>query len=138
MKHLLIILILLSTNLYAEQSPQQILKSSGFVLVVRENGKEIYYRPKEVQRFNGIVYYSTTIFFTKPVNGMTKYSMRSDYMALACKERKVLKTGIHTVPYIGSSSYQDLLKQGVKDSSFKTLNSLDKTMYSKVCQSYTL
>lgn len=130
MKHLLLLLLLIASNVIA-QTPQQIMKSSGFVFVVKESNKEIYYRPNEVKKHDGIVYYSTTIFLT---SGSGKYSLRSDYMALACKERRILKVGIHNVPYIGKSSYQDLTKRGIKDSDFKQLTVLDKRMHAKLCK----
>lgn len=130
MKYLLVLLALLSTHIFAE-TPQQILKSAGFVFVTKEANKEVYYRPKEVKRHDGIVYYSTTIFF---VNGSNKYSLRSDYMALACKEKRVLKIGVHDVPYVGKASFKNFTTKGIKDSDFKQLTTLDKRMHAKLCK----
>lgn len=130
MKYLVIFILLLSTNVIAK-TPQQILKEDGFVFVTKEADKEIYYRPKEVKKYDGIVYYSTTILKT---SGANKYGLRSDYMALGCKEKLVLKTGIHNVPYIGKSSYTDLTKKGVKGTDFKPLSALDKRMHAKLCK----
>lgn len=130
MKRLVILLSILFTTTVHAQTPQQILRSEGFVLVTKENGKEIYYRPKEVKKHDGIVYYSTTTFFT---NGSNKYSLESNYVALACKEQKIIWLGIHKVPYIGKSSYKDLTKNGIKDKDIKPLTSLDRKMYSKLC-----
>lgn len=129
-KYLLILTMLIAMQVYSK-TPQEILRQEGFSLVTKESGKEVYYRPKEVKKFDGIVYYSNTTFFT---NGSEKYSLRSDYMALACKERRILKVGVHTVPYIGRSSYKDLTKKGIKDSDFKQLTTLDKRMYAKLCK----
>lgn len=130
MKRLVILLSILFTTTVHAQTVQQILKSEGFVLVTKENGKEIYYRPKEVKKHDGIVYYSTTTFFT---NGSNKYSLESKYVALTCKEQKIIWLGIHKVPYIGKSSYKDLTKNGIKDKDIKLLTSLDRKMYSKLC-----
>lgn len=130
MKRLVIILSILFTTNVEAQTPQQILRSEGFVLVTKENDKEIYYRPNEVKKHDGIVYYSTTKFFT---NGSNKYSLESNYVALACKEQKIIWLGIHKVPYIGKSSYKDLTKNGIKDKDIKPLTSLDRKMHSKLC-----
>ena len=129
MKYLILSLFLVSTIAVAK-TPQEILREEGFVLVSKESGKEVYYRPNEVKKHDGIVYYSTTIFFT---NGSNKYSLESKYVALACKEQKIIWLGIHKVPYIGKSSYKDLTKNGIKDKDIKPLTSLDRKMYSKLC-----
>lgn len=129
MKYLILSLFLVSTIAVAK-TPQEILRKEGFVLVSKESGKEVYYRPKEVKKHDGIVYYSTTIFFT---NGSNKYSLESKYVALSCKEQKIIWLGIHKVPYIGKSSYKDLTKNGIKDKDIKPLTSLDRKMYSKLC-----
>ena len=129
MKYLILSLFLVSTIVVAK-TPQEILRDEGFVLVSKESGKEVYYRPKEVKKHDGIVYYSTTTFFTNVSN---KYSLESKYVALACKEQKIIWLGIHKVPYIGKSSYKDLTKNGIKDKDIKPLTSLDRKMYSKLC-----
>ena len=129
MKYLILSLFLVSTIAVAK-TPQEILRDEGFVLVSKESGKEVYYRPKEVKKHDGIVYYSTTTFFTNVSN---KYSLESKYVALACKEQKIIWLGIHKVPYIGKSSYKDLTKNGIKDKDIKPLTSLDRKMYSKLC-----
>ena len=129
MKYLILSLLLVSTITIAK-TPQQILKEEGFVFVTKEANKEIYYRPKEVKHYDGFAYYSTTKFFT---NGSNKYSLESNYVALACKEQKIIWLGIHKVPYIGKSSYKDLTKNGIKDKDIKPLTSLDRKMYSKLC-----
>lgn len=129
MKYLILSLFLVST-LAVAKTPQEILKEEGFVLVSKESSKDVYYRPKEVKKHDGIVYYSTTKFFT---NGSNKYSLESNYVALACKEQKIIWLGIHKVPYIGKSSYKDLTKNGIKGKDIKPLTSLDRKMYSKLC-----
>lgn len=123
-----------TTALFAGQTPQAILKSEGFVLVTKQNGKEIYYRPKEVRRIDGIAYFSNTIFYTSNTNGQTKYSLKSEYKALGCKEKRIFVTGIHTVPYIGKASFKNKVTKSLKDSDFKSLNTLDNLMHSKVCK----
>lgn len=129
MKYLILSLFLVSTIVGAK-TPQEILRDEGFVLVSKESGKEVYYRPKEVKRNDGIVYYSTTKFFT---NGSNKYSLESNYVALACKEQKIIWLGIHKVPYIGKSSYKNLTNNGIKEKDIKPLTSLDRKMHSKLC-----
>lgn len=131
---LLALMFVIMSSAFAEQTPQTILKSEGFVLVTKQNGKEIYYRPKEVSRSDGIAYYSTTIFYTKNINGQLKYSLKSEYKALGCKEKRVFVTGVHTVPYIGKASFKNNVTKSLKDSNFKSLNTLDSIMYSKVCK----
>lgn len=127
---ILCLMVVFISNSTVAQTPENILKGEGFVLITKESGKDIYYRPKEVKRYDGIVYYSTTTFFT---NGSNKYSLESKYVALACKEQKIIWLGIHKVPYIGKSSYKDLTKNGIKDKDIKPLTSLDRKMYSKLC-----
>ena len=129
MKHLILSLFLVSTIAVAK-TPQEILRDEGFVLVSKESGKEIYYRPKEVKHYDGFAYYSTTKFFT---NGKQRYSLESDYVALECNEKKIIKLGIHKVPYFGKSSYTDLTKKGIKATDVKPLSKLDTIMYRKVC-----
>lgn len=129
MKYLILSLFFVSTIAVAK-TPQEILREEGFVLVSKESGKEVYYRPKEVKRNDGIVYYSTTIFYTA---GSSKYGLKSNYDAITCKEKKVVRLGIHNVPYIGKSSYKDLTKNGIKGKDIKPLTSLDRKMYSKLC-----
>ena len=130
MKYLILSLFLVSTIAVAK-TPQQILKEEGFVFVTKEANKEIYYRPKEVKHYDGFAYYSTTKFFT---NGSNKYSLESNYVALACKEQKIIWLGIHKVPYFGKSSYTDLTKKGIKATDVKPLSKLDTIMYRKVCR----
>lgn len=109
-----------------------VLKEEGFKLIMTENGKDIYYRPKEVQKDNGVVYYSTTTFFT---GGENKYGLRSYYEAIGCKEKQIIHLGVHNVPYIGKSSYKDLTRHGIKNSDVKNINSeLDQIMYKKLCK----
>lgn len=131
MKYLFIFLSLLVTEAYAFQTPQQIMSSEGFVLVTKDAGRDIYYRPKEVKSGDGFVYYSTTTFFK---SGSNKYGLRSEYMSIACKEKKAIKLGLHVVPYIGKSSYTDYTKKGIKESDFKSLTALDKIMSNKLCK----
>ena len=131
MKYLILSLFLVSTIAVAK-TPQEILREEGFVLVSKESGKEVYYRPKEVKRNDGIVYYSTTIFYTA---GSNKYGLKSNYDAIACKEKKVVRLGIHSVPYIGKSSYTDLTKKGIKETDIKPYQSnTDRVMASKLCR----
>lgn len=131
MKRLIILLSILFVTSVQAETPQQILKSEGFVLVTKEADKEIYYRPKEVKHYDGFAYYSTTKFF---INGKQKYSLESDYVALECNEKKIIKLGIHKVPYFGKSSYTDLTKKGIKATDVKPLSKLDTIMYRKVCR----
>ena len=131
MKYLILSLLLVSTITIAK-TPQQILKEEGFVFVTKEANKEIYYRPKEVKKHDGIVYYSTTIFYTA---GSNKYGLKSNYDAIACKEKKVVHLGIHNVPYIGKSSYTDLTKKGIKETNIQPYQSnTDRVMASKLCR----
>lgn len=123
-----------TSSAFAVQTPQAILKSEGFVLVTKQDGKEIYYRPKEVLRSDGIAYYSNTIFYTKNIDGQTKYSLKSEYKALGCKEKRVFVTGVHTVPYIGKPKFKNNVTKSLKDSDFKSLDRLDTIMHSKVCK----
>lgn len=131
MKYLILSLFLVSTIAVAK-TPQEILREEGFVLVSKESGKEGYYRPKEVKKHDGIVYYSTTIFYTA---GSNKYGLKSNYDAIACKEKKVIRLGIHNVPYIGKSSYTDLTKKGIKETNIQPYQSnTDRVMASKLCR----
>lgn len=131
MKYLILSLFLVSTIVVAK-TPQEILREEGFVLVSKESGKDIYYRPKEVKKHDGIVYYSTTIFYTA---GSNKYGLKSNYDAIACKEKKVIRLGIHNVPYIGKSSYTDLTKKGIKETNIQPYQSnTDRVMASKLCR----
>ena len=130
MKYLILSLCLVSTITIAK-TPQQILKEEGFVFVTKEANKEIYYRPKEVKHYDGFAYYSTTQFF---INSKQKYSLESDYVALDCNEKMIIKLGIHKVPYFGKSSYTDLTKKGIKATDVKPLSKLDTIMYRKVCR----
>ena len=91
MKYLILSLFLVSTIAVAK-TPQEILREEGFVLASKESGKEVYYRPKEVKKHDGIVYYSTTIFYTA---GSNKYGLKSNYDAIACKEKKVIRLSIN-------------------------------------------
>ena len=131
MKYLILSLFLVSTIAVAK-TPQEILREEGFVLASKESGKEVYYRPKEVKKHDGIVYYSTTIFYTA---GSNKYGLKSNYDAIACKEKKVIRLGIHNVPYIGKSSYPDLTKKGIKETNIQPYQSnTDRVMASKLCR----
>lgn len=124
-----IIMFLLSGKAFSK-TPQQILKEEGYSLLSKINGKEVYYRPKEVKRANGFVYYSTTTFYT---SGVKKYSLESNYKAIACKEKKVVHLGIHKVPYVGKSSYTDLTTKGIKSSDIKSITGIDQQVKAKVC-----
>lgn len=131
MKYLILSLFLVSTIAVAK-TPQEILREEGFVLVSKESGKEVYYRPKEVKKHDGIVYYSTTIFYTA---GSNKYGLKSNYDAIACKEKKVIRLGVHNVPYIGKASYTDFTKKGIKETSIKPYQTnTDRVMASKLCR----
>ena len=131
MKYLILSLFLVSTISVAK-TPQEILREEGFVLVSKESSKDVYYRPKEVKKHDGIVYYSTTIFYTADSN---KYGLKSNYDAIACKEKKVVRLGIHNVPYIGKSSYTDLTKKGIKETNIQPYQSnTDRVMASKLCR----
>ena len=131
MKYLILSLFLVST-LAVAKTPQEILKEEGFVLFSKESSKDVYYRPKEVKKHDGIVYYSTTIFYTA---GSNKYGLKSNYDAIACKEKKVVRLGIHNVPYIGKSSYTDLTKKGIKETNIQPYQSnTDRVMASNLCR----
>ena len=131
MQIVLIALLVLFTTATFAQSPESILRGEGFSLITHEDSKDIYYRPREVKRKDGLVYYSTTVFFR---NGTNKYSLESKYVALACKEKKIVLLGIHKVPYIGKSSYKDFTTKGIKSTDIKPLSPLDKRMHLKLCK----
>lgn len=127
---ILLLLLLLTGQASSAKTPQQVLKEEGYHLLSKINGKEVYYRPKEVKRANGFVYYSTTTFYT---NGAKKYALESNYKALACKEKKVIHLSVHKVPYVGKSSYTDLTKKGIKSSDIKSITGIDQQVKAKVC-----
>lgn len=131
MRYLIILVLLAVAQHSFSATPEQILKNNGFKLVTQEKNRNTYYRPREVVKDGPIVFYSTTTFYT---NGNQKYSLRSEYKVMACKEKVVLLRGIHDVPFIGMPKVTDLTKKKIKDSDFKPLSALDKKMHSRLCK----
>lgn len=107
MKYLILSLSLLLSTITVAKTPQDVLREEGYVLVSKESGKEVYYRPKEVKKHD----------------------------AIACKEKKVIRLGVHNVPYIGKASYTDFTKKGIKETSIKPYQTnTDRVMASKLCR----
>lgn len=123
--------LLVSIFANAKPTPEDILKQEGFVLLQKDANKNVYYRPKEVKKSDGIVWYSTTTFFKSSSN---RYGLRSEYNALGCNEKQIVKIGLHNVPYIGKPTYVDYTtkKQKLEVRSITSSN-IDQKIYRTLC-----
>lgn len=130
---LCLFLAVVSSTFAAPQTPQSVLKSEGYKFVMKDSTGEIYYRPREVKKDDGIVWYSTTRLLTKTTSTGRKHSLVSDYTVMGCKEHKAALLGVHTVPYIGKASYKDLSKK-LTEKSFRNFTTLDTKMFKLLCK----
>lgn len=134
MKYLLMSLgLLMCSTVYSSttDTPQSILKKAGYKLLLIQKGKEIYIRPKDIKVSEGIVFYSATEFYTKSIEGVSKYSLKADYRAISCKENKAVLVKTQVVPYFGRSFVKDYTKKG--NVNIQEFNAIDKIIASKMC-----